>query len=187
MSVGDTLGAVAEALGSAGARFMVVGSFASTLHGEPRTTMDLDLVVDASANELNRFLDALPDSRWYVDADVARKAHRVRSMFNVIDRTTGWKVDIICLRDSAFARSEFARRVATKLFGVPVCVATAEDTVLAKLSWAQDSGSERQLRDVAGIVAMAGAQLDLGYIEKWAAELDVSGAWRRVRDGDSDS
>jgi hypothetical protein len=177
-SAKDTLAAIGEVLDHAGARYMVVGSFASTFHGEPRTTMDIDLVMDATADELEEFVSTLSEDRWYVDAEAAREAHRQRSMFNVIDQTTGWKVDVICLRDSAFARSEFSRRVQGDIFGVPTFVATAEDTLLAKLRWARDSGSERQLRDVIGIIAASGAQLDRSYLDHWATELELSESWR---------
>jgi len=159
---------------------MIVGSFASTFHGEPRTTRDIDLVVKAGPEEVDRFIASLPESKWYADADAARNALERRSMFNVIDLETGWKVDLIFLKRGAFAESEFSRRLATNLLGTGVFVASAEDTILSKLAWARESGSERQLRDVAGIVASCGDALDAAYIEHWAEELDVSPLWRRI-------
>ena len=69
----ETIGRITAALDSAGARYMIVGSFASTAHGEPRTTQDIDIVVDASPSELDRFVASLPKSAWYVDADAARE------------------------------------------------------------------------------------------------------------------
>jgi len=127
------------------------------------------------------FLAALPASRWYVDAEAARAALRDHSMFNVIDQATGWKVDLVCLRDTAFARSEFERRLRTDVLGIAAFVATAEDTILAKLAWARDSGSERQLRDVRGIIAASGAPLDRAYLDHWAAELGLSESWRAAQ------
>jgi hypothetical protein len=102
-------------------------------------------------------------------------------MFNVIDLETGWKVDLILRKQSAFALSEFARRTDVHLLGARVYVATAEDTVISKLSWARASGgSERQLRDVAGVVAATGASLDRDYVERWVAELGLGDLWLRV-------
>jgi len=176
----ETLGRIVAALDNAGAQYMIVGSFASSFHGEPRTTQDIDIVVDAGSQELDRFVESLPESEWYVDATAARDALRRRSMFNVIHLATGWKVDVICLKAGAYADSEFSRRVATELLGTRVFIATAEDTVLAKLLWARESGSERPLRDAAGIVAACEDVLDRVYMDLWAAELGVEESWRRV-------
>lgn len=177
---GTTLQRVVEALGRAGAEHMVVGSFASTLHGKPRTTLDIDVVVRAGLDEIIRFVESLPASKWYADVGAAREAYQRRSMFNVIDMETGWKVDLIFLKPGAFAESEFSRRRPASLFGVRVDVASAEDTILSKLVWARDSGSERQLDDVAGIVAATGDALDRDYIERWAEELGVRELWNRA-------
>ena len=95
-------------------------------------------------------------------------------MFNVVDFATGWKVDLIVRKPTVFAKAEFARRIETELLGVRSFVATAEDTLLAKLVWAKASGgSERQLRDVSGIVDANAGSLDVSYIERWIDELDV--------------
>lgn len=177
---GVTLRRVVEALDASGAEHMVVGSFASAFHGEPRTTRDIDIVVEAGPEELDRFVSSLPASRWYADADAAREALEHRSMFNVIDLETGWKVDLIFLKRGAFAKSEFSRRFATELLGVRAFVASAEDTILSKLLWARESGSERQLRDVAGIVDSCGDALDRAYVDRWAEELDLTILWRRI-------
>ena len=78
---------------------MVVGSFASMVHGEPRTTHDLDLVIDPSHYELERFLAAIDMNAFYVDPDVARDARRRRSMFNIIDMNSAWKVALVIRKD----------------------------------------------------------------------------------------
>jgi len=160
---------------------MIVGSFASTHHGEPRTTQDIDIVIDVDRTELDRFVASLPSTAWYVDADAAHDALQARSMFNVIDLQTGWKVDLICLRPGAFPKTEFSRRTAAELLGTRVFLATAEDTLLAKLVWARESGSDRQVRDAEGIMAASGEQLDREYVDRWAADLGVLDLWQRVR------
>jgi hypothetical protein len=163
---------------------MIAGSFASGIHGLPRTTHDLDLVIDCDCDSLRAFLSALDDARYYVDRDVARDALARRTMFNVIDIETSWKIDLVIRRVRPFSREELARRQPIVLDGVATFVATAEDTILAKLEWAkQGGGSERQLRDCADIVGVQGDALDRAYLEKWAAELDVLGEWAQVKDG----
>src|SRR5262245_52617044 len=90
-------------LESTGIPHMVVGSFASTVHGEPRTTLDLDIVIEPTGDQLEQLLEALPEDRYYVDPAVAREARRRRSMFNVIHMPSGWKVDLIIRKARAFS------------------------------------------------------------------------------------
>jgi hypothetical protein len=164
-----------------GVPHMVVGSFASTFHGEPRTTRDLDVVIDVTAGQLDQLLERLSPDRYYVDADVARDALEHRSMFNIIDMNTAWKLDVIIRKARPFSVEELARRQRVTILGVDVDAATAEDTIIAKLEWAKASGSERQLEDVAGILRVRDAALDLEYIERWVEELGLGEVWARAR------
>lgn len=168
-------------LEAAGIPYMVVGSFASTIHGEPRTTRDLDLVVDPTPAALDHFLAHLDLDAFYVDPDVARDALRRRGMFNVIDMRSAWKVDLVIRRDRPFSREELARRTDQELLGVVVPTASAEDTIIAKLEWAQQGASERQLGDVVGILRVRGASLDLAYIQRWVDALGLEDRWERAR------
>lgn len=160
---------------------MVVGSVASSFHGEPRTTMDIDLVIDPSAESLRRFVGSLPTSRYYVDETAAIEAFHRRSSFNIIDQETGWKADLMVIRDRAFSRTEFERRLPVPELGPSVAFATAEDTIIAKLEWATAGESERQLRDVARILAVSGDDLDDDYLESWIERLELADAWSRAR------
>ena len=91
---------------------------------------------------------------------------------------SGWKVDIIIRKNRTFSREEFARRVKVTLLDVPVHVASAEDTIVAKLEWSKRSGgSERQRRDIAGIIATIGQELDRTYVERWVHELELGDEW----------
>ena len=150
------------ALDAAGVPFMIAGSFASAAHGLPRTTQDLDVVIDPpDRGALDRLLSLLPADQYYVDADAARNALLQRSMFNVVDHASGWKVDLIVRKNRPFSREEFARRMPISLLGVPTFIASPEDTIVAKVEWSRASGgSERQRRDVAGVIATIGDGLD---------------------------
>ncbi len=169
----------AEHLDSTAIPFMVAGSFASSVHGLPRTTQDIDLVIDPpSFDALACAVNALERAAYYADLGAAHDAFLRRSMFNVIDMSSGWKFDLILRKNRPFSVSEFKRRTTTSLLGVPVCIATAEDTIVAKLEWSKDSGgSERQRRDVAGILAMNDASLDIDYIERWVKSLGLAEEW----------
>ena len=168
-------------LDAIGIAYMVVGSFASTAHGEPRSTHDLDLVIDPSVEQLEQLLGMLDPDHFYVDADVARDAFRRRSMFNVIEIQTAWKLDLIIRKTRTFSIEELRRRQQIEILGVAVSTATAEDTIIAKLEWAKQGASDRQIEDVAGILRVCGASLDTDYVEQWVQKLDLAEQWQRAR------
>ncbi len=175
-----TLAHVLGALDAAGAQHMIVGSFASTLHGEPRTTQDIDIVVRLDAEQLERFLAAFAETEWYVDHETARNALARHSMFNLVDFATGWKVDVIAEKPDTYSRAAFDRRIETEFLGTPACVATAEDTILSKLLWARLGSSDRQIRDVVGVLAVAGDALDRDYLDRWATQLALGDLLERA-------
>jgi hypothetical protein len=161
---------------------MLVGSFASTSHGAPRATQDIDVVIDPTPDALNRFLRAFDPDRVYVSSS-AHAAVASRDQFNLIDTASGWKVDLIVRKERPFSVSEFARRQPTRMLGIDVCVATAEDTVLAKLEWAAMGQSDRQVTDAATVLTVGADDLDDEYLTYWAAELGVSDLLARARGG----
>jgi hypothetical protein len=175
------LARVVAALETAGIPYMLAGSFASSHHGAPRTTQDIDVVVDPTFASLEMFLAALQSDEVYFDADVARDELKRRGQFNIIDGATAWKVDIIFRKARSFSVEELKRRVRATVLGVDLSVASVEDTVLAKLEWAKLGESERQLRDVRGILEVQGSALDVAYVEQWLDELGVRELWDRVR------
>lgn len=180
MTFGELLASVIGLLERSGIPYMVTGSLASSYHGEPRATRDVDIVIDPSREALDRLTEGLLDAGFYVDPYVARESLAGRSQFNAIG-PDALKVDFMIRRDRPFSVEEFRRREPADLLGTPGFVATAEDVILAKLEWAKATGSERQLDDVAGIVAIA-TGLDLPYVDRWAVALGVEDAWRAVRE-----
>jgi hypothetical protein len=160
---------------------MLAGSFASSHHGAPRATQDIDIVVDPTFESLDRLLTALHGDDVYFEAETARDEFKRRGQFNVIDGSTAWKVDVIFRKARPFSKEEMSRRVPAVVLGVHVFVATAEDTVLAKLEWAKLGESERQLRDVRALLAATGESLDRRYVERWLDELGVRDLWQQVR------
>jgi hypothetical protein len=179
---GAFLARLTAKLATAGVPNMVVGSFASSFHGVPRSSQDLDLVIDPQPESLRRFLSDLPAEDYYADADAAFDALRRRGQFNVIDMATAWKADLIVRKARPFSEGEMRRRIEGDLLGARVFVASPEDTVIAKLEWAQQGGgSQLQLRDVSGILQLRADDLDFAYIERWVADLGLGEIWRSVR------
>ena len=181
MTSSNTLEAAVAALDQAGIPHMLAGSFASSLHGLARTTADIDLVIDPPPGAIDRFVEAIDRDRYYVDESSARTAVDDQSQFNVIDTHTGWKIDMIVRKSRPFSIAEFNRRLPATVIGVPVFVATAEDTILAKLEWALIGGSERQLHDVIEILRIRRSDLDSDYLDRWAQELGVSALLAQAR------
>ena len=177
----ELLSTLRSSLEAAAIPFMVVGSYASMAHGHPRTTHDLDIVIDPTPAALDVFLAGLDLNRFYVDTDVARDALVRRSMFNLIDMNSAWKVDFVIRKDRPFSVEELQRRVVMPIADVDAPTATAEDTVIAKLEWAKLGGSERQLSDVAGVLRVRAGSLDLDYIERWVDVLDLRDQWNAAR------
>jgi hypothetical protein len=177
-----TLRAILERLAELGVPYMLVGSVAALAYGRSRATQDFDLVValdEATARKLAR---SLPADRFYASEEAAADAVRSSTLFNVIDMTTGWKVDLVPLKQRAFSRREFNRRREVEVLGMRVFVASLEDVILSKLEWsALGGGSARQLEDVRELARIAGEQLDEAYIEAGATELGVSAAWASIR------
>lgn len=171
-SQADLLKRVIDALDAVGIEYMVAGSIASSLHGHPRATNDLDIVVSPSEEQLARFAASLGQD-YYISEEAAKAALEQKSMFNLIDNTTGWKVDLVIRKERAFSKEEFDRRRKAVVMGLDVFVASPEDVILSKLEWAGSGDSHQQLRDALGVVEVQGENLDRDYLEKWAVVLDV--------------
>jgi hypothetical protein len=152
------------------------------VHGIPRSTNDIDIIIAPTSEQLTALMDRLSDPEYYSDREDAFDALRRRSQFNVIDNETLWKVDFIVSSDSAFDRARFQRRRVTEIAGVNVYAGTPEDVVIAKLQWAKLGESERQINDAAGVIRMQSEALDIPYIESWVDALGLSEQWRAARE-----
>ena len=179
MSV-PSLELIVAALDEAGIPHMLTGSFASSHHGAPRATQDIDLVIAPTPEALRRLAGLLPSETWYYDVDAALAALGRWSQFNVLHHESGWKFDLIIRKPRAFSEAEFARRIPVELSGIDLHVATAEDVIIAKLEWARRGGSRRQLEDVAALLRARAGTLDRAWIERWVIELGLRAEWREA-------
>ena len=171
-----TLLAVARALDAAGATYLVGGSLASSLQGIPRSTQDVDLLAGLAAAGVEAFVRALGDD-FYADLERIHDGVARRASFNVIDLRNGFKADVYLATDDSFVRSQLERRQRVELRpGLVLPFATAEDVVLQKLRWYRlGSGvSERQWLDALGVLKVQGGRLDRAYLDRWAANLDLT-------------
>jgi hypothetical protein len=177
---------VIAALEQVGATYVIGGSLASTIHGVVRTTLDTDIVADLSLPQALPFAKLLAGA-FYLDLDTIRHAIQQRSSFNLIHLATMFKVDIFVSQGRPFDRQQLDRRqrwIADPDSGRTIYVATPEDTVLTKLAWYRLGGemSDRQWRDILGVLAVQGDRLDCAYMRQWAATLDVLDLLERAMD-----
>jgi len=156
-----------------GIPYMISGSLGSSFHGKPRSTNDIDIIIDPDSHSLQTFLEILGDD-YYVCPETAMSALENRTMFNVIDNITGWKADMIIRKNRPFSIEEFNRRIEADIIGIKANVSTPEDTILIKLEWARDAKSERQFNDALGITVTKSKSLDIDYMKKWASELGLT-------------
>lgn len=173
----DAFSSLVRILNKSNVPHMVTGSVASTYHGISRATLDVDMVIDPSLDQLGLFTALLSGNGFYVSEQNASAALRSRTQFNVIHMESVWKIDLIIRKDRSFSESEFRRRQQATILGADTFVASAEDLILAKLEWSKDSSSDQQMRDVEGIIEIKGGDLDKAYMEKWARELGVYDTW----------
>jgi len=173
---------VIEVLRKLGVRYLVGGSLASSLHGIPRATQDVDLVVDLHAGQVEEVVRQL-ENGFYVDGDMIIEAIRRRASFNIIHLQTMLKIDIFLPRSDPFCRSELERASAKLVEGHEMIIATAEDIVIEKLRWYELGGgiSDRQWSDVVGVLKVQGERLDWLYLITWAEHLELGHLLDRAR------
>lgn len=160
-----------------GIPYMLGGSIASSVHGQPRATQDVDVIAPVAEKDVAAIVSGL-EAQFYVSAPMIREAIARQSSFNVI-HPTGLKIDVFVLPDREWDCIAFSRRMRAPYPAGPegfIWVRTAEDIVLKKLEWFRLGGevSERQWRDVLGVLRAQGSKLDLEYARHWAGTLQIS-------------
>jgi len=178
--------AVAGILDRLEVAYVTAGSFASSLHGEPRSTDDVDVVADLRSSHVGALVNAL-GADWYVSEDAARDAIARGGSFNAVHLASGVKVAFFVVGTDPFDAHRVASGRPVHLGAEPAAVLrvdTAEHTVVRKLEWFRRGGetSERQWRDVVGVLRAQGARLDRREVGTWAARLGVADLLTRALD-----
>ena len=175
---------VTTVLEKLGVPYLIGGSLASTLHGMIRTTQDSDIIAEMRTEHIQPFVSSL-ENDFFIDEEMIVDAVQRNSSFNILHRETMFKVDIFIPYPRSFQQSQLARaqRQAFELdTKVSAIFASAEDTILSKLEWYRMGGetSERQWRDILGILKTRAGDLDLEYLKKWAKDLNVADLLERA-------
>jgi len=178
------VGSVTKTLDLMQIPYFVGGSVASSYHGVPRSTIDVDLVADIQEKHSSPFF-ARVSTEFYANESTIRQAISSKSCFNLIHLETGFKVDIFVNQNRKFDRSAFDRAKPGRLAedqSLCVPIASLEDIILAKLLWYRQGNevSERQWNDVSMLARNNREQLDGTYLTEQAAQLRIDDLLRRL-------
>lgn len=172
--------AVLTSLEKVSVDYMVVGSVASMIYGEPRLTKDMDVVIEVQPTGMDLLYGAFPEKDYYVPPkEILQAEITARGQFNLIHHASGLKIDLIIRKNSPHAIEEFQRRQ-KKPFGdrFDAFVAAPEDVIIKKLGYFREGGSEKHLNDIRGILAHT--EIDRSYLERWIRDLGLGDIWRRI-------
>jgi len=185
-TLAEGLSRLLSVLGRMEIPYEIGGSVASSAHGIPRTTFDVDIVVDLKPDQIDNFAAEL-QSDFYADAQQIREAFAKDRPANIIHLGSIWKFDLFPLRKDEYSRTEFARRTLREIRpdsgeAVECTIASMEDTLLRKLEWyrAGEESSERQWSDLRGVWRATGARANLEYLRKWSRFLKVADLLERL-------
>lgn len=163
--------------------YLLVGSLASSVYGEPRLTHDIDVVVDLRSDQVARLCRAFPAPEYDVSDKAAQEAVALGGQFNVIHPASGNKIDFLIARRDAWGHSQVSRRRREQILpGRNGYTAAPEDVILGKLWYYREGGSEKHLRDIAAMLQVSGDQIDTGYIDQWTRQLALTEEWHAVLD-----
>ncbi len=177
---------VIAALEAAGIEYMIGGAVASWAWGEPRSTLDLDLVVNIPLESIQHLANELKKRDMLVPGEIILDIileGRSDLPINAVHMHSGYKADLYPVREGDELRaSAFSRRQKVDL-GEPlgeVYLHSPEDLIIYKLWYYSISQQTKHLRDITSIVMTLEDELDHSYIEKWAMDKGVINIWREI-------
>lgn len=161
--------------------YFITGSLASISYGEPRMTLDIDVVVRLKSDQLHRLHRLFGEPDYYLSLEAAKEAVRSQSQFNIIHGASGQKIDVIIAKRNPLTDSQFKRvRIIQRHEGYQMKVAAPEDIVISKMLFYKMGESDKHLRDIAGVLKSLQSDFDREYVEQWAVQLNVMDVWQTV-------
>lgn len=181
MSQSELLMIVVDTLDKHGIEYMLTGSVASSLQGEPRFSHDIDFVVLLTPAKIPQLLASFSPSEFYLSEAGIHDALSHRTMFNLLHPTSGNKADFWVLKDTPYDHARWSRRQAWLYHGTNILVPSPEDTILSKLLWSKEyGGSLKQIQDARRVYEVQYSILDAKYIERWVNDLDLQQSWQEL-------
>lgn len=177
---------VIDAIEAAGLTYLIGGSVALNAWGDPRTTRDLDVVLDLPAQGIYPLSQELSKREMNVPFDIIIDLLIMPEgdlPINAIHASSGYKAELFLVRDhDEYRRVSLARRRLVKIGRTigEVYVHSPEDLIINKVYYFSLSQQTKHVRDIASIIAFCGDTLDLPYIADWTAQLGVAAAWAEI-------
>ncbi len=183
MNQGEFFSFVIDVLEELNIPYMITGSVASMAYGEPRMTLDMDVVADFSIDNAEKFCQKFNED-FYKDLDMILEAIREQGHFNIIHAPSGSKVDFYQLRNDILSQQMFKnRRLESFREDKMAAFTRPEDIIIHKLIFYKEGQSEKHLSDIRGMLEVSGEQFDLSYIDQKTQELDISIYWEKIKKG----
>ena len=182
MSQFELLKYVVQFLNTTHTSYMLTGSIVSSFQGEPRSTHDIDMMIQLSKERVNSLLSAFPSPTYYIDKDMVLSGIQSKKMFKLLNTNTGDKIDFYPLPENEYEIVRFERKIQEELNGLLVWITSPEDTIISKLRWCKlSNGSEKQFKDALNVFEIQFEILDKSYIEKWVEKLGLSDLYKRLQ------
>ncbi|HEX8461817.1 MAG TPA: hypothetical protein VF623_10320 [Segetibacter sp.] len=151
--------------------YMLSGSVAMSIYIIPRATRNFDFVVYMHQKQVANFVQQFKEG-YYCDEDSIKDAIKHKSMFNIIDQGSEYKADFILLKEDEYGIEAFNRRIEMDYFGKLFFLVTAEDLIIAKIIWIQQSKSALQIEDIKKLCELK--TLDWTYINRWTKKMRLN-------------
>lgn len=183
MTQGEFFAYVIDILEGLNIPYMVTGSIASMAYGEPRLTIDMDIVIDLSMEMAEKFCSRFKtEEDFYVHLDSVLEAIRQRGHFNIIHVPSGSKVDFYQLKKDPLSQDIFRRKHKESFDEKRLAsFSSPEDVIINKLIFYDEGKSEKHLRDIRGMLHVSGDKLDIPYLEKRLKELGLYQYWGELK------
>jgi len=159
--------------------YMISGSIAANYYTIPRMTRDIDIIVELGQPDIEAFVDLFQED-FYVNKEMITTEVLKQGMFNLIHNQYVVKVDFIVRKPSVYNKTAFSRRKKVLIKDSSMWFISPEDLVISKMSWAKDSRSEMQLKDVHNLLITVDG-LDVKYIENWVSKLGLEQVYKEAK------
>jgi len=168
----------------AGVLYMVTGSIASIIYGDPRLTHDIDLVVQIDTGRIDGFVELFPIDDFYCpprDIVHVESKRASRGHFNLIHHETGLKADIYIAGTDPLSRWGLSRRKEIEVESIRLWIAPIEYVILRKLEYYREGGSEKHIQDIKGILSQSSNQIDFKGMEQWISRMGLELEWTKCK------
>jgi hypothetical protein len=185
MSEGDLFLVFTRKLEALGLRYMLTGSVAATLYGEPRVTHDVDLVLELPPRMTRAFEAAFPTTEFYcppAEVLLQESLRRSRGHFNLIAHDSGFKADVYLANEDVLHEWALDNRRRVNVSGDEIWVAPIEYVIVRKLEFFREGGSEKHVRDIAAMLRVSGEIVDRAKLDLWVQRLGLESQWKLAED-----